>query len=276
MATAKYVCEQSARMLGCARSSKNAQGKTSCKKQDAVKVVLMLTAPSSNQETDVPSQRDHARLLGIPCSTLQRVDSAVITKRQQLTAGEREIYWMLAKKKKGYLTISNELKSMLVNAFNSHPHVVVSPNTKDTLQVKNADGEQVLVRKILTMVGLGTIFSNIVRDNPSIKQKVGERAFHYIISGLGCVCRFTDLHKTMCGCTECIGLHTLHRLLQAKCGIMHPQIAIDAQCWTTKKRAEEMSRGWGCVALQAFRCNQGRHLRSMECKQHSALGLSNA
>jgi hypothetical protein len=138
---------------------------------------------------------------------------------------------------------------MLVNAFNNHPHVVVSPNTKDTLQVKNADGEKVLVRKILTMVGLGTIFSDIVRDNPSIKQKVGERAFRYIVSGLGCVCRFTDSHKTMCGCTECIGLHTLYCSLQAKRGIMHCQIAIDAQRWTTKKHAEEMSRGWGCVAL---------------------------
>ncbi len=31
-----------------------------------------------------------------------------------------------------------------------------------------------------------------------------------------------------------------------------------------------------CVASEAFRCNQGRHLRSMECKQRSALGLSNA
>jgi hypothetical protein len=249
MAAAKYVCEQSARMLGRARSSKNAQGKTSCEKRDAVKVVLTFTAPSPNRETDLPSQRDRARLLGIPRSTLQRVDSAVITKSQQLTASKREIYWTLAKKKNGYSTISNELKLMLVNAFNDHPHVVVSPNTKDTLQVKNADGENVLVRKILTMVGLGTIFSNIVRDNPSIKQKVGERAFCYIVSGLGCVRRFTDLHKTMRGCTECVGLHTLHCSLQAKYGVMHRQIAIDAQRQTTKKRAEEMSRGWGCVAL---------------------------
>ena len=36
--------------------------------------------------------------------------------------------------------------------------------------------------KVLTQVGLGTIFSDIVRDNPEIKGKVGERAFRYIIS----------------------------------------------------------------------------------------------
>jgi hypothetical protein len=105
MAATKYVCEQSARMLGCTRSSKNAQEKTSRKKQDAVELVLMFTVPSPNHETDVPSQHDRACLLGIPGSTLQRVDSAVITKRQQLTASKKEIYWMLAKKKKGYLML---------------------------------------------------------------------------------------------------------------------------------------------------------------------------
>ncbi len=75
----------------------------------------------------------------------------------------------------------------MIVAFKDHPHVVVSPNMKGTLKVKNADGEKVLVRKILTMVGLGTIFSDIVRDNPTIKNTVGERAFRYLISRLGCV-----------------------------------------------------------------------------------------
>jgi hypothetical protein len=68
--TAKYVCKQSARMLGRARSSKNAQGKTSREKQDAAKVVLMFTAPLLNGGGDVPSRCKRARLLGIVPSTL--------------------------------------------------------------------------------------------------------------------------------------------------------------------------------------------------------------
>ena len=104
---------------------------------------------------------------------------------------------------------------MFIVAFDNHPHVVVSPNTKDTLQVKNTDGKKVAVQKVLTMVGLGTIFSDIVRDNPTIKNTVGEHAFRYIISRLGCV-RQTALHKTMCGCTKCVGLQMLHHLPQAK------------------------------------------------------------
>jgi hypothetical protein len=56
---------------------------------------------------------------------------------------------------------------LLIVAFHDHPHVVVSPSTKDTLQIKNADGAKVAVQKILTMVGMGTIFSNIVANNPT-------------------------------------------------------------------------------------------------------------
>jgi hypothetical protein len=247
-AVASYVSKQTARMLGRARSNVKVRGKSKREKRDATEVVMSFSAPlptrpSTNRETVVPSQRDCAKLFRIPRSTLQRVNGAMITKRQQLTAGERGIYWVLAKTKRGYSTISNEMKSILLDAFNNHPHVVVSPNTKDTFQVKNADGEKVLVRKILTMVGLGTILSDIVRDHPTIKNKVGEHAFWYIVSGLGCVRRFTDSHKTMCGCTECVGLHTLHHSLQAKRSIMARQIAIDVQRCTTKARAEEMARG---------------------------------
>ena len=146
-------------------------------------------------------------------------------------------------------TISDELKVMLLKDFNDHPHVVVSPNTKDTLQVKNTDGETIIVRKIMTMVGLGTIFSDIVRDHQAIKTKVGERLFRYIVSSLGCIRRFTESHKMMCGCTLCIGLQTLHRSLQAKQGIMHCKISINLQRRTTKANVEVMVRGWGNVAL---------------------------
>ena len=103
--------------------------------------------------------------------------------------------------------ISDKLKRLLIVTFNDHPHVVVSPNLKDTLLLKNAEGEKVAaICKILTMVGLGTIFSGIIKENPAIKYRVSERAFCYLVSRLGCICCFTDSHKMMCGCTECVGL----------------------------------------------------------------------
>jgi hypothetical protein len=37
------------------------------------------------------------------------------------------------------------------------------------------------------MVGLGMIILDIIQDNLTIKNKVSERAFCYIVSGLGCV-----------------------------------------------------------------------------------------
>ncbi len=209
----------------------------------------MFITLSPNRVPIIPSLRQRACLIGIVPLKLNRVDSAMIKKREQLTPGVRGIYWAIAKGKKGYSKISYKLKLLLLNAFNDHPQVVVSPNTKDTLQVMNADGNKTLVRKKLTMVGLRTIFLDIIRDNPTIKNKVGEHAFSYIISRLGCVHQFMDSHKSMCGCTKCVGLHALHPLLQAKRGVMHCQITIDAQCCMLKVRAKEMARGWGNVAL---------------------------
>jgi hypothetical protein len=97
------------------------------------------------------------------------------------------------------------------------------------------------------MMGLGMIFLDIVRDNPTIKNKAGTCAFCYIVNGLGCMCQYTDLHKATCGCTKCVGLHTLHCSLQAKRGVMHCQIAIDDQCCTTKIWAKEMAWGWAML-----------------------------
>jgi len=37
-------------------------------------------------------------------------------------------------------------------------------NTKDMLQLKDNDGEKVSVCKVLTQVGLGTIFSDIISE----------------------------------------------------------------------------------------------------------------
>jgi hypothetical protein len=249
LAVCKFLCNQSLRMMERARTGKSVSGKTSQGKRDAIEVVLTFSVPSPNKTADTPSMCDRACIMGVPYSTLQSVKKSVIEKRRQLTAAVRGIYWALSKRKKSYSTINDELQTLLIVAFNNHPHIVLLPNTKDTLQVKNADGEKVLVRKILTMVSLGTIFSDIVRDNPTIKNTVSERAFRYLISRLGCVRRFTYSHKTMCGCTKCVGLQTLHCSLQAKRGVVQQQIAIDLQHRLRKARADVMARGWGDVGL---------------------------
>ena len=102
MSTAKYLCEQSARMLERSRKNNKARGKSSREKRDASEVVLTFTAPSPNRTEDVPSRRNRARLLGIPSSTMARFDGMTIKKRQQLTAGDRGVQWALTKAKKGY------------------------------------------------------------------------------------------------------------------------------------------------------------------------------
>ncbi len=124
----------------------------------------------------------------------------------------------------------------------------MSPNARDTLQLKNTYGEKVAVSKLLTQVGLGTIFSDIIKDNPTIENKVGEHAFRYIISGLGSIHPFTNSYKQMCSCTECVGLHTLHCLLLAKHGVMHRQFALAAQHSTHAAQAAKKASRWAAVA----------------------------
>jgi hypothetical protein len=106
----------------------------------------------------------------MPQSTLAKREKALIEKCRQLSANEKGIFWVLAKCKKGYSKMDKVIWLLLVVAFNNHPHVMVSPNSKDTLQLKNANGKKVAVPKVLMQVCLGTIFSDITKDNPSIKK----------------------------------------------------------------------------------------------------------
>ena len=243
-----FLCCQTARLLTENRKTGKKRGNTTADRRGAAEIVFAFTAPSPGKK-GAPSKRQRALVMGLPRTTMQRAHKAGTEKRRQLTARERDVYWSRTQSRKGYRRIGADLRSLLIAAFHDHPHVIVSPNAKDTMKVKNADGEKVEVRKILTMVGLGTIFSDIVRDNPTISKKVGERTFRYIISTLGCVRRFKESYKTMCGCTLCVGLQSMHHSLQVKRGMMHRKIAFDMQRRTTRAQAKEMSRGWGDVSL---------------------------
>ena len=143
MAAAEFVCAQLAQMMDRARSGEKLRGNTHKQKRDAAEVMLTFTASSPVRKAGDPSRHDRACALGVPQSTLDCVDKQMIEKRKLLSAEEMGIHWWaLAKKKKGYTTISDELKLLLVNEFNNHPQVIVSPNSKDRLQTKNATSLQ--------------------------------------------------------------------------------------------------------------------------------------
>jgi hypothetical protein len=127
------------------------------------KVMLTFSTALPDKVTGMPSQRQHACELGMPCSTLSQRENVLIEKCLQPSAGKKGIFWVLVKCKKGYSKIDKVLWLLLVAAFNNHPYIIVSPNAKDTLHLKNAEGKKVSVPKVLTQVGLGTIFSNIVK-----------------------------------------------------------------------------------------------------------------
>ncbi len=158
----KFVCKQSSCLMKTNCNRANPRARTTDKKHDATNEMLTFSASLPEKVTGVPSQCDLAHVLGMPQSTLLMRAKAIIKKRRQLFAGEKGIYWALAKCKKGYSKINEVIRSLLVAAFSDRPHVIVSPDARDTLQLKNADGEKVAVPKLLTQVGFGTIFSDII------------------------------------------------------------------------------------------------------------------
>ena len=72
---AMYLCGQSARMIGRARSNEKLRGKTSRDKQDAVETVLTTMAPSPNRTfADVPSMRKRAKLMGVRAHSIELIN----------------------------------------------------------------------------------------------------------------------------------------------------------------------------------------------------------
>ncbi len=63
-------------------------------KRLAAQVMLTFSAPSPDKVCGVPSQRDQARVLGMPRGSMSQVDKIVIKKRRQLTTGEKGVYWV--------------------------------------------------------------------------------------------------------------------------------------------------------------------------------------
>jgi hypothetical protein len=100
----KFVCKQSSCLMktNCNLQLGFSVRKTTDEEHDAVKVMLTFSAPLPEKMTLVPSQRDCARVLGVPQSTLATREKALIEKCWQLSAGKKGIFWALAKRKKGY------------------------------------------------------------------------------------------------------------------------------------------------------------------------------
>ena len=88
----KFVCKQSSCLMKTNCNRAFPQAKTTDEKRNAFKVMLTFSAPLPEKMTLVPSQRDCARVLGMPQSTLATREKALIKKRRQLSAGKKGIF----------------------------------------------------------------------------------------------------------------------------------------------------------------------------------------
>eukprot|EP00966_Prymnesium_polylepis_P310011 7162572-Prymnesium_polylepis.1 len=206
------MARQTATMLGRASASDKARGNVCADQREFQAAVHVAIAPSP-VKAGTSSQRAQARLLKAPQKSFNRQQKQAIEKRRRLTKHEHGVYWARMARRKGYSKISPEIRAQLLRAFLEHEHVIVSPVGKDTLKVKDAEGVKQEVPKVLHQVGLGEIFSDLLTDMPALKGVVGERSFRYIISATGYVRRFKANHMMMCGCTDCVGGHSMQASL---------------------------------------------------------------
>ena len=87
LAAQQFVCEQSAQMMKCNCATQKLRTNVTSNKRLVAKVMLTFSAPLLDKVRGVPSQRDQARVLGVPQQTLSQVDRILIEKHQQLDTG---------------------------------------------------------------------------------------------------------------------------------------------------------------------------------------------
>jgi hypothetical protein len=150
----KFACKQSSHLKKQNRLMEKSCTNVTAKKHDATELMLTFSTPSPEKVTGMPSLRDCAHVLGMPCSTLSQRENALIEKGPQLSTSKKGIYWVHSKCKKRYSKIYEVLRSLLVATVNNHPHAIVSWNAKDMLQLMNANGKKVPAPKVLMQVGL--------------------------------------------------------------------------------------------------------------------------
>jgi len=82
-AAQKFVYKQSARLMKRNRAAQKLCANVTSDKCLAAEVMLTFSSPLPDKVRGVPSQHDCARVLGMQCRTLSRVDKILIEKRQQ-------------------------------------------------------------------------------------------------------------------------------------------------------------------------------------------------
>ncbi len=100
-ASYKFVCKQSSCVMKRNHNRENLHARTTDKKRDVAKVMLIFSAPLQEKVTGVSSQHDGACVLGMPMSTLATREKALIGKRWQLSTIKKGISECLLNAKRG-------------------------------------------------------------------------------------------------------------------------------------------------------------------------------
>ena len=119
--------------------------------------------------------------------------------------------------------ISKGVQEAFVGWLENHPDVVISPNQRDVILVKDENGVKQRVSKWLMQKSIREFHNDMLlpveqggfehaRDEEG-KTLISDTMFRSLVPRQ--CCKMTDAHKIMCGCEVCISMGFLHTSLNA-------------------------------------------------------------
>ena len=199
----------------------------------------------------VVGAREWASELGLSLTTAWRRLKGAIERRAKLDEGEEDAYWTYYRERVGH-GIDEETRKLVLDFYIGHPSIKRSPMKSDTLQMKDANGEKVLVAKLLSEVSLTDVFIDFEKKHPGLLK---ERAFRELRPPE--LRRMSRRQLDMCGCRWCIEMRLFQDALNAERAVLaikHAAAPYTAPYTHDKPRAAAADATCGMVSNAAGAC----------------------
>ena len=199
----------------------------------------------------VVGAREWASELGLSLTTAWRRLKGAIERRAKLDEGEEDAYWTYYRERVGQ-GIDEETRKLVLDFYIGHPSIKRSPMKSDMLQMKDANGEKVLVAKLLSEVSLTDVYIDFEKKHPGLLK---ERAFRELRPPE--LRRMSRRQLDMCGCRWCIEMRLFQDALNAERAVLaikHAAAPYTAPYTHDKPRAAAADATCGLVSDAAGAC----------------------
>ena len=219
-------------MIVEARKTNHTKGRASDDKISFVENILMAVSNDVHNDddaaisntTEAPTKKKRLELLGIKQSTgYVMFKKQEVRRKELLSGGEGD--WSRRKSRKGFWKkVSDELRQKIVQWIRNHNQVVHSPNARDTIQVKDEEGNIVRKHKLILQCTVAELLTDLYKehtglgpilydddDNTDGKTLVSETLMYALLPP---ELRFiSNRYKQQCCCEYCVQIEYFQNAL---------------------------------------------------------------